>query len=43
MDIIVVSTVEFQPTDRHYKQAQKLAVKPADKLATTWGTIKAAD
>ena len=43
MDIIVVSTVEFQPTDRHYKQAQKLAVEPAGKLATTWGTIKAAD
>ena len=40
MDVFMVSTKLFQPTDKHYKQAQKLAVEPAEKLTTTWAALK---
>ena len=39
VDIIVISTVEFQPTDELFKQAA--AVEPQGKLATVWGDVKA--
>lgn len=40
MDVFMVSTKFFQPTDKHYKQAQKLAVEPAGKLTITWAALK---
>ena len=45
MDIIFLSTVDFEPNDDMFKNAAPLAgdptpVEPADKLATTWAAIK---
>ncbi len=39
VDIIVMSTVEFQPTDELFTRAA--AVEPQGKLATVWGYVKA--
>ena len=45
MDIIMISTTDFEPNDDMFENASPLAgdptpVEPVDKLATTWGTIK---
>ena len=45
MDIIMISSTDFEPDDDMFKNASPLGgdptpVKPAGKLATTWGTIK---
>lgn len=45
MDIIFLSTVDFEPNDDMFNNASPLGgdptpVQPADKLATTWGAIK---
>ena len=39
VDIVVISTVEFRPTDDLFKQAA--AIEPQGKLAVTWGNLKA--
>ena len=45
MDIILISSTDFEPNDDMFNNASPLAgdptpVEPADKLATTWGAIK---
>jgi len=42
MDVFVVSTVEFEPTDDDFLNATAsvTAVQPEDKLATNWASIK---
>ena len=45
MDIIMISSTDFEPNDDMFKNASPLGgdptpVKPAGKLATTWGAIK---
>ncbi|MYA68619.1 hypothetical protein F4009_07850 [Candidatus Poribacteria bacterium] len=45
MDIIMISSTDFEPNDDMFKNASPLGgdptpVKPAGKLTTTWGTIK---
>ena len=45
MDIIMISSTDFEPNDDMFKNASPLGgdptpVEPADKLATTWGAIK---
>ena len=41
MDIIVISTVAFEPTDDDFNNAGMLtAVEPEAKVATMWGAIK---
>ena len=41
-DVFMISTKPIEPTDAAFNAAQKrgLAVEPADKLATTWASIK---
>ncbi|MDE0015974.1 hypothetical protein F4009_03510 [Candidatus Poribacteria bacterium] len=41
-DVFTISTKPIEPTDADFNAAQKrgLAVEPADKLATTWASIK---
>lgn len=45
MDIIMISSTDFEPNDDMFKNASPIGgdptpVEPADKLATTWGAIK---
>ena len=41
LDVILISTVAIEPTNDMFQNAMLVtAVQPADKLATTWGTIK---
>ena len=45
MDIIMISSTDFEPNDDMFKNASPLGgdptpVKPAGKLTTTWGAIK---
>ena len=41
-DVFMISTKPLEPTDADFNAAQKrgLAVEPADKLTTTWASIK---
>ena len=41
-DVFMISTKPLEPTDADFNGARKrgLAVEPADKLATTWASIK---
>jgi hypothetical protein len=38
-DVLMVSTVDFVPTDADYENAA-LSVEPVRKLTTTWGQLK---
>ncbi len=39
-DVLMVSTVDFIPTDDDFAQAAPLSVQPKNKLTTTWARMK---
>lgn len=39
-DVLMVSTVDFMPTDDDFAQAVPLPVQPKNKLATVWARVK---
>jgi hypothetical protein len=39
-DVLMISTVDFVPTDADYDNAAPELVEPRDKLTTTWAQLK---
>lgn len=39
-DVLMISTVDFMPTDEDFATAVPLSVQPRDKLTTTWARMK---